>query len=226
MTLLEELAGGLIVSCQAYPGEPMRDAAIMARVAESAVIGGARGIRAQGIDDIRQIRAATSVPLIGLLKEGDEPVFITPTVAAALAVARAGSDIVALDATRRPRPGGGTLRDAVRAVHEQTGALVLGDVGSAADAEYAVECGVDAVATTLAGYTGERPASSGPDLALVAELADVLPVPVLAEGRYRTPEEASAAQAAGAHAVIIGSAITHPARITAWFLEGMTAERG
>jgi N-acylglucosamine-6-phosphate 2-epimerase len=219
--VFESLRGRLIVSCQAYPGEPLRDPGTMARVAQSAVIGGAAAIRAQGLDDIALISRSVDVPLIGLVKVGSVGVFITPTRVSALAVAAAGAGIVALDATRRPRPGGESLKDIVAAVHGETGALVLGDVGSIEDAEHAVAAGVDAVATTLAGYTEDRPSDGGPDIALVAELVGILGVPVIAEGRIHTPLEARRAMDAGAHAVIVGTAITHPASITSWFREAL-----
>ena len=37
------------------------------------------------------------------------------------------------------------------------------------------------------------------------------------EGRVHTPEQAAAAIEAGAFAVIVGTAITHPTSITTWF---------
>ena len=45
---VSQLQGGLIVSCQAYPGEPMRHPETMAQIALSAQLGGAAGIRCQG----------------------------------------------------------------------------------------------------------------------------------------------------------------------------------
>ena len=103
---LNGLKGRLVVSAQAYPGEPMRDPRTMAQVAQSAVLGGAAAVRVQGIADIQHARSAVEVPVIGLFKDGHEGVFITPTLHHALAVAQAGAPIVALDGTRRDRPGG------------------------------------------------------------------------------------------------------------------------
>lgn len=216
--ILRRLGGTLIVSCQAYPGEPMRDPDTMERVARSAVLGGASAIRAQGLDDIARIRSAVEVPVIGLWKVGGEGVFITPTAEAALAVARAGAHIVALDATRRPRPNGESLASIVDAVHSETDAIVLGDVGSVDDAVGAIAAGVDAIATTLAGYTADRPSPGGPDIDLIAELVAFSPVPVIAEGRIHTLDDARRARDAGAHAVVVGTAITHPRSITEWFV--------
>jgi len=215
---LERLRGGLVVSCQAYPGEPMRHPETMAQIAEASVIGGAVGIRAQGIDDIELIHRRLTVPLVGLWKDGDDAVFITPTLEHALAVARAGADIVAIDGTRRPRPDGRALSEVIRAVHDETGALVMADCGSFDDGVAAAAAGADCVGTTLAGYTGERPATDGPDLEVLAALAAELDVPVIAEGRIHTPQHARAAQDAGAYSVTVGTAITHPASITSWFV--------
>lgn len=214
---LADLAGQLVVSCQAYPGEPMRSPTVMAAVAQAVVLGGARAVRAQGIADLRAIRPLLDVPLIGLVKRGSEGVFITPTLQDALDCARAGAEIVALDGTDRPRPDGRPLADSIAAVHD-AGALVMADCGSLADAEYSVSAGADCVGTTLSGYTGARPVTDGPDLELVRELAARVHVPVIAEGRVRDPAEAAACLAAGAHAVVVGTAITHPTRITQSFV--------
>lgn len=219
--MLDTLRGGLIVSCQAYPGEPLRDADAMARIAQSAVIGGAVGIRAQGLDDIRAIARSVSVPQIGLWKVGVDGVFITPTLDHALAVVEAGADIVAIDGTRRARPDGLSLADTIRRLHEQTGALVMADAGSLDDALAAEDAGADIVGTTLSGYTGERSRTDGPDLELVQVVASRVSAPVFAEGRIRTPSDARAALDAGAHAVVVGTAITHPATITSWFVEAL-----
>lgn len=214
---LAALEGGLIVSCQAYPDEPMRHPETMTQIAEAAVRGGAVGIRAQGIDDIRLIHERVSLPQIGLWKDGDDPVFITPTLEHALAVVAAGVEIVAIDGTRRPRPDGLTLAETIARLHKETTALVMADVGSVADGIAAFEAGADCVGTTLCGYTGERPKTDGPDLEVLRELAAALPIPVIAEGRVHTPAQASACIDAGAFAVVVGTAITHPTTITTWF---------
>ncbi|MGC0269505.1 N-acetylmannosamine-6-phosphate 2-epimerase [Glutamicibacter soli] len=221
---LESLRGKLIVSAQAYPGEPMRLPQTMAQVAASAVIGGAAAVRVQGLADIQFTRSAVDVPVIGLFKDGHEGVFITPTVHHALAVAQAGAHIVALDGTRRERPDGKTLEQTIRAVHQNSGALVMADCGSLGDALAAAEAGADLIGTTLAGYTGERAKTEGPDLELISQIAGAgLDRPLVAEGRIHTPTQARAAVDAGAFAVVVGTAITHPATITSWFGDALAA---
>jgi N-acylglucosamine-6-phosphate 2-epimerase len=218
--LIDTLRGGLVVSCQAYPGEPMRDSRVMTAVARAVVDGGAVGVRAQGIEDITSIRTALAVPLIGLVKVGTDGVFITPTVDDCVAVAEAGADIVALDGTDRARPDGSTLQDCVEAIHS-SGAKVMADCGSMADAMASIAAGADCIGTTLAGYTGARDRTEGPDLPFLSEVVAASTVPVLAEGRIRTPEEARQCLDLGAFAVVVGTAITHPTTITRNFAEAL-----
>lgn len=220
--VLKALQGGVVVSCQAYPGEPMRDPETMARVAESAALGGAAGIRAQGTDDLSRIRPVTSLPLIGLIKDGTEGIVITPTLEHALAVARTGADVVALDATGRARPDGSTFAEVVRAVHEETGALVMADVATADEGLAAEEAGADIVATTLAGHTPYTHRTEGPDLDLVAGLSARLERPLVAEGRFDDPGHVSRAFRLGAFAVVVGTAITHPITLTRRFVAAST----
>lgn len=219
---LDALRGQLIVSCQAYPGEPMRDPRTTGQIAASAVIGGAAAVRVQGLADVQHTRATVQVPVIGLWKDGQDGVFITPSLRHALAVANAGAHVVAIDGTRRRRPDGLTLAQTVAGIHAESHALVMADCGSFDDAAAAVEAGADLVGTTLSGYTGERPKTSGPDLDLLWHIAGAdFGVPVIAEGRIHTPAQARQALDAGAFAVVVGTAITHPATLTGWFVEAL-----
>lgn len=213
------LAGKLVVSCQAYPGEPMLDARTMTQVAQAAVAGGAAGIRGKGLDDLRAMRAVLQVPLIGLVKVGDQGVYITPTLADCLAVAATGVDVVALDGTRRPRPDGLCLARTIAGLRaEYPNVLVMADCGSPEDARAAQDAGADLLGTTLAGYTGERPKTAAPDWEMIDQVVALAYRPVVAEGRIYTPTDAAAAIGRGAHCVVVGAAITHPATITSWFV--------
>jgi len=223
--LIESMRGRLVVSCQAYPGEPMRDPRTMAQVAAAVVEGGAAAVRAQGLEDVREVVAAVDVPVIGLWKDGDDGVYITPTLEHALAVADAGAQIVALDGTRRPRPDGRTLAATVAGLRERSDVLVMADCGSLGDALEAERAGVDILGTTLAGYSGERPRTSGPDYDLVDEMVGACRLPVMVEGRVHSPAQAAEALARGAFAVCVGTAITHPTTITGWFAEAVAGAR-
>lgn len=225
--LIAQLTGALIVSCQAYPGEPMRDPRTMRQIAQAAVTGGAAAVRLQGLDDIREGAAHLEVPIVGLWKDGDDGVFITPTLDHALAVAEAGAHIVALDGTRRPRPDGRSLAQTIVSLREShPDVLVMADCGSLDDAVEAELAGADLLGTTLSGYTGERPRTDGPDLDLITAVSARCQRPVVAEGRIHTPAHAAAALAAGAHAVCVGTAITHPSTLTGWFVAALSDSRG
>lgn len=218
--MIDPLPRGLYVSCQA-PAGPLRNSELIAILARCAELGGAVGIRAEGLADIAAIRATVEVPIIGLVKRGTSGVYITPTVSDVLAVAEAGASAVAVDATLRPRPDGTSTADFLRDVVAASSIPVIADVDSLGAAIAAERSGVAYVATTLSGYTGpDRP--TGPDLDLVADVADAVHVPVLAEGRYRSPDEAAAAMGRGAFGVVVGGAITDPIAITRRFVDAVS----
>lgn len=219
--VLTGIQNRLVVSVQAYPGEAMRRPDTMNRVAQAAVAGGAAAIRCQGLDDIELIAATVDVPVIGLWKDGHDGVFITPTLDHARAVIAAGADVVAIDGTRRERRDGLTLVETIADLHQGSDVIVMADCGSLDDGLAAADAGADLVGTTLAGYTGERTRTDGPDLKLIEDLAHRLCVPVVAEGRIHTPTQARAALNCGAFAVVVGTAITHPTTITSWFVEAL-----
>lgn len=220
---VQHVRGGLIVSCQALPHEPLFGSAIMARMAVAAQAGGATAIRANSPADIAAIRAAVELPIIGLYKVimPGYDVYITPAVEHAQDVAAAGADVIAVDATQRPRPAFADLASFFAAVHAATGRPILADVSTVAEGLAAAAAGADLVSTTMSGYTPYSPQLPGPDLAIVRALAQQLKIPLLAEGRYHTPEQVLDAFAAGALAVVVGGAITRPQEITRRFVSAL-----
>ncbi len=216
---IEQVRNGLIVSCQALPNEPLYGADIMARMALAAWQGGAAGIRANGADDIRAIRKAVPLPIIGIHKDGDAGVYITPTLSHARVVVEAGADMVALDATQRSRPDGSSVAELVENIHSELGRLVMADVSTLEEALAAEAAGADFVAPTLAGYTPYSRQLMGPDFELLRAMVAASKIPVIAEGRIMTPDDARLALVYGALAVVVGGAITRPQLITARFVE-------
>ncbi|TME42309.1 MAG: putative N-acetylmannosamine-6-phosphate 2-epimerase [Chloroflexi bacterium] len=210
---------GLIVSCQGPAGTPLDDPGLMAAIAACAELAGAVAIRAQGVADLRQIRQTVTIALVGLIKHRlpDTDVYITPAIEDALAVAAAGADVVAVDATDRPRPDGSGGAEFVERVRSATGLPVMADVSTLAEGTAAAQAGAAYISTTLSGYTPYSRQLSGPDLRLVEELVGRTDTPVTAEGRYWTPGEAAEALRRGAHAVVIGTAITNPLEIARRF---------
>ncbi|MGB4136812.1 MAG: N-acetylmannosamine-6-phosphate 2-epimerase [Microbacterium sp.] len=219
---LTPLAGGVIVSCQARPDNPLHGPTFMRAVAVAAERGGAVGIRAEGADDVAAIRSAVAVPIIGIRKILDgRPVYITPTLETAREVVDAGADIVALDATLRERAGGPSAAELIRRIRDELGVRVMADVDDVASGTSAAEAGADLIATTLSGYTRDR-VPTAPDFALISSLRSQIDVPVVAEGRIWTPSDVRTAFEAGAWAVVVGTAVTNPLKIT----ERLVAQTG
>lgn len=218
--LLERIRGRVIVSCQATPDGPLDHPQIIAALAASAEAGGAAGFRVDSPANIRAVRDRTRLPIIGIHKVSVPgfAVRITPTLSSALGVVDAGAEVVALDATSRPRPEGETLAGIVAGLHA-AGALVMGDVATVDEGAYARDNGVDILACTLAGYTDDTADldPSGPALDVLAGLTG-FGLPVVAEGRIWTTQDALDCLRAGAWALVIGSAATAPDKITRHFV--------
>ncbi len=213
-----------MVSCQAREDNPFHGPMFMATMAKAAVLGGAVGIRADGVADISAIAAAIGpdVPIMGIykVKQPDGSLFITPTGELAREVIRAGAKLVAIDGTTRLRPGGESLKQVVDAIHE-AGGMALADCGTLADARYSLESGVDAIGTTMSGYTPDSVKQEGPDFTLLAEMVALGSTPVFAEGRIWTRDDARKAIEIGAHFVVVGTAITNPTAITSRYVAAM-----
>ena len=79
---VEQIQWQLIVSCQALEDEPLHSSFIMGRMALAAKQGGAKGIRANTVEDIKEIRKNVDLPIIGIIKRDyeDSDVYITPTM--------------------------------------------------------------------------------------------------------------------------------------------------
>lgn len=223
--ILARLQGGLVVSCQPVPGGPMDRPEIVAAMAAAASAGGAAGLRVEGIANLRAARAVTDDPIIALVKRDlrDSPVRITPYAQDISALADAGADVVAIDATDRARPESlGALAEAVRLA----GILGMADCATETDGVRARGLGFAILGTTLAGYTdATAPAGHGPDLDLVGVFRQLGGF-VMAEGRLNTPADAAAAIRAGADAVTVGTALTRLEIITGWFRDAVAGARG
>lgn len=231
--VLEELRGGLIVSCQVlkedgldayrYKGRKLFGKLFILAMAKAAELGGAKGLRIDGPPNLRAVKEVTRLPVIGIYKRRypGYDVYITPTYREAEAVAKAGAEIIALDFTERPRPRGEKAEEIVKRLKNEYGVLVMADISTFKEGLRAYEAGVDLVATTLSGYTSYTRPKEGPDLELVRELASAIDVPVVAEGRIRCPEDALNALKAGAYAVVVGTAITRPHKIVESFVKKM-----
>lgn len=219
MSGIHSLAGKLIVSCQADIDDAFHGR--MDRFALAAVAGGAAAIRANGAADVRAIRAAVDVPIIGIQKvvHTDGKILITPSLESAKALVEAGASMIALDCTRRGQQTGALER--LRRIKIELGVPVLADIATVDEALAAVNAGADMVLSTMRGYTDETAAVRAFEPEFIRELALAVNVPVMAEGRIDTPQLAIAAIRAGAFAVVVGSAITRPHVVTRLFADAV-----
>jgi N-acylglucosamine-6-phosphate 2-epimerase len=219
MDVIQQIKGGLVVSCQAEEGSPFYQPGLMALFARAAELGGAVGIRAKE-PDIRAIKEMCDLAIIGIDKvylEGFE-VYITPRFEDAQRIAAAGADIIALDCTPRLRPGGVTMEQLVARIKEELKLPVMADISTLEEAVAAEEAGADIVATTLSGYTSYSERGEGPDWGLLESILRAVEAPAIAEGGIWTPAEARCALDMGAWAVVVGTAITRPTEITKRFV--------
>ncbi len=222
--ILQSIKGGLIVSCQALPGEPLYNTGVMPKMALAAKLGGAVGIRANGFDDIKAIKNEVGLPVIGIVKKDydDSDVYITPTIEEVKTVVAAGADIVAADATNRVRPNGKSLKEFYEEVRNSfPDVLLMADVSTFEEALEAAYLGFDLVGTTLCGYTEYTKGISIPDFELIRKMVRSLNIPVIAEGGIWMPEQLKKALDLGVHAAVVGSAITRPMEITKRFVSAI-----
>lgn len=225
--VISSLKGGLVVSCQADEATPMFAPAFKQAMALSALQGGARGIRANGPADIRAIKESVPLPMIGINKGLNQRGVrtITPTLTSAREVVEAGAEIVAVECTFQAWPDAAGLKDLLAAVAAELRVPIMADIATVAEAERAMALGATFVATTMSGYTADtadRNVDGVPDLELISLLkASLGDVPVLAEGRFWTPEQAVEALQRGAHCVCVGTAITAPWAISRRFVSAM-----
>lgn len=205
---VKSLKSGLIVSCQVPADSPLNHPMIIAAIAETAISQNAVAVRINTPENIAAVRDRISAPILGLWKQripGSE-VYITPTFGHAYAIAQAGANLIAIDATLRDRPE--PLETLIEKIHRQLNKLIVADVDCLEAAIAATDAGADLIATTLYGYTESTKNCTLPGFNLVSQLTEKLEIPILCEGGIASPEMARQAIDLGAYAVVVGTAIT------------------
>jgi len=222
---LKQTLGRLIVSCQALENEPLYSPYIMSKMAYAAMLGGASAIRANTPVDIKAIKEATNLPIIGIIKKvyGDCDVYITPTMAEVDDLIECGSDVIAMDATNRLRPDRKTLEQTFGEIKTKyKGQLFMADCATYEECIFAKKIGFDIVSTTLCGYTKETSTTEIPNIPLIRRLGATLNMPIIAEGGIWSPSKLGEILAIdGIHAAVVGTAITRPMEITKRYVEAI-----
>lgn len=228
-TLKEILAAtrhSIIVSCQALPGEPLycEEMSLMPFMAKAAQMAGCKCIRTSSVRDVEEIKKATGLPVIGLIKRTYEgyDAYITPTMREIDELAAAEADIIALDCTLRTRGDGTTINEFLAQIRDKYPDIpLMADISTYEEGINAWKCGVDLVGTTLSGYTPYSPKTDGPDFDLVSRLVKGVDIPVIAEGKVHYPDQAKKMLESGVHAVVVGGAITRPLEIAQRFYKAI-----
>jgi N-acylglucosamine-6-phosphate 2-epimerase len=218
---LSQLKNGLIVSCQPRPYSALDHSKFVAALAAVAEEQGAVAVRIRGVRDIRAVRRAVRIPVLGIEKINDPncEVYITPTLESVRRVHGAGARIIAMDATERPRPRGQLLNEIVATAKANFDALFMADVATLRQGVEAARLGFDVVGTTLCGYTDDTRHCRGPAFHLARQLVKELDIPVILEGRVHDPDHVRRAFDLGVYAVVVGTAITDFEWLSRRFIE-------
>ena len=228
--ILDKIKNKLIISVQSAKNEPLNNEIAMNALIDTVILLGKIDVlRLAGVRDIKNTKEKykDNVVVIGITKPDIIPVnykeivYITPALTDAKSLIEAGADIIALDSTKRKRPNNESLKTIIDFIHSKN-KLVMADISTFDEAEYAFNLGADIISTTLSGYTKETENNpETPDFKLVKKCKKELNCPVILEGKIKDESDVKKAFESGAYAVVIGSMVTRPHKIIENFKKGL-----
>lgn len=228
--VLDKIKNKLIISVQSAKNEPLNNEIAMNALIDTVILLGKIDVlRLAGVRDIKNTKEKykDNVVVIGITKPDIIPVnykeivYITPALTDAKSLIEAGADIIALDSTKRKRPNNESLKTIIDFIHSKN-KLVMADISTFDEAEYAFNLGADIISTTLSGYTKETENNpETPDFKLVEKCKKELNCHVILEGKIKDESDVKKAFESGAYAVVIGSMVTRPHKIIENFKKGL-----
>lgn len=224
--LLDKIRGELVISCQAFEGNPFYGADNMVKMAKSAEISGAKCVRICWPEQVKAVKESTNLIVIGIFKKFEEgmtiekDIVITPSYHEAKELIESGADIVALDGTLRGRKES-ELEQLVKKIKNHYPMVpLMADISTLEEAKFCEKIGFDIVSSTLSGYTyyTKNRCDGSPDYELVKQMKKKLKCMINAEGRIWDVEQLKKMKSLRPDMITIGTAITNPMLIARRFV--------
>lgn len=202
----------LFISIQPFDNEEYYTQEFIKSMALAAKLGGARGLRIEGVRNINFINEYIDLPIIGLIKEKikTRKRYICPTLDIIKDVLSTNCDFIAIDYTLRDGLDSKYYLEITNFIRKNSKSKIVADIATLEEAKYASEVGVDYISSSMRGFTDDTKEVKIPDLNFIKKLKRSGISAIIAEGGYSNHKEYKDALNNGAEIVVIGTAITRP----------------
>jgi len=212
----------LFVSCQPYKNEKYFTPAFILNLAYAAELGGAKGLRIEGVEHINYLKKYINLPIIGLIKRSikNKERHICPELIDIDEILKTNCEYIAIDFTFRDNLDKGYYEKITEHIRKKNKCEIIADISNLAEARIAFNLNVDYISSTLRGYTSYTKSVKLPDIKFINQLKSIGINNIIAEGGYSSNLEYNKALESGAKIVVIGTAITRPHLIIKKILTG------